>query len=234
MKCFCGQLPFEASNTMELVHCHIAKTPKPVSEANPAIPSILSTIVRKLMAKNAEERYQSAFGLKADLEKCLGLTKKVFGNKLVSAHFELGQSDFLGNFQIPQKLYGREPEIETLLQAFERISEGAAEMMLVAGYSGVGKTALVREVHKPMTKRNGYFAAGKFDQFQRNVPYSALIQAFNEFCTYLLTESAEKLNQWRNQILSAVGHNGQVLIDIIPQLELIIGTQPPVAQVGPT
>ncbi|MEK8019145.1 MAG: AAA family ATPase, partial [Candidatus Parabeggiatoa sp.] len=226
--------PFETTNTMELVHCHIAKTPVPVDKINPNVPPIISDIVMKLMAKNAEVRYQSAFGLKADLEKCLGLSKKVFGKKLSAIHFELAQNDFSGKFQIPQKLYGRENELETLLQAFERISEGAAEMMLVAGYSGVGKTALVHEVHKPMTSKNGYFAAGKFDQYQRNIPYSGLSQAFNEFCTYLLTESSEKLAQWRSKILNAVGNNGQVLIGIIPQLELVIGPQPVVAQVGPT
>jgi predicted ATPase/signal transduction histidine kinase/tRNA A-37 threonylcarbamoyl transferase component Bud32 len=228
-----GKLPFDATDAMELVHCHLAKTSAPVCEVNPNVPQIISDIVMKLMAKNAEERYQSAFGLKADLEKCLALTKKVFG-KLFSTHFQLAQNDFSGKLQIPQKLYGRENEVNTLLQAFERVSEGAAEMMLVAGYSGVGKTALVREVHKPMTEKRGYFAAGKFDQFQKNIPYSAITQAFNEFCRYLLMESAETLANWQEKILDAVGNNGQVIIDVIPDLELVIGTQPAVASVGPT
>ncbi len=217
----CLLMPTDA---MELVHCHIAKTPIPVGEVNPDVPKIVSDMIMKLMAKNAEKRYQSAFGIKADLEKCL--------ENLGCLSFELAQNDFSGKLQIPQKLYGRDNEIKTLLQAFERVCSGKTEMMLVAGYSGVGKTALVHEVHKPMTEKRGYFAAGKFDQFQRNVPYFALTQAFNGFCDYLLTENAERLAQWQQQILTAVGNNGQVLIEIIPHLELVIGEQPPVASIG--
>ena len=229
-----GLLPFTATNAMELVHCHLAKPPAPVCEVNPNVPPIVSDIVMKLLAKNAEDRYQSAFGVKADLEKCLALSKKVFGNKLFSAHFQLAQNDFSGKLQIPEKLYGRENEINTLLQAFERVSEGTTEMMLIAGYSGVGKTALVHEVHKPMTEKRGYFVAGKFDQLQKNIPYFAMTQAFNEFCRYLLMESAETLANWQRQILAAVGKNGQIIIDVIPDLELVIGTQPAVAKVGAT
>jgi len=225
-----GKLPFESNNALEIVHCHIAKTPIPVCEVNPDVSCIVSDIVMKLMSKNVEDRYQSAFGVKADLEQCQ-LQFETMGK---IEPFELAQNDFSGKFQIPQKLYGRENEVNTLLQAFERMSQGAGEMMLVAGYSGVGKTALVHEVHKPMTSRNGYFAAGKFDQYQRNIPYFAFSQAFNEFCNYLLTESSEALNQWREKILNAVGPNGQILIDVIGQLELVIGVQPPVVQVGPT
>jgi len=236
-----GKVPFESDSAMELVHCHIAKMPVPVVEINPDIPPIISDIVMKLMAKNVEDRYQSAFGVKADLAKCL---ENLPGFKnLAGLQFELAQNDFSGKLQIPQKLYGREKEVETLLQAFERVTQeqgerqkekGKGELMLVAGYSGVGKTALVHEVHKPMTEKHGYFASGKFDQFQRNIPYFAISQAFNEFCSYLLTESTEQLNQWRENILKAVGKNGQVLIDIIPQLELVIGPQTAVPQIGPT
>ncbi len=225
-----GKVPFEADSALELVHSHIAKTPTQVCDVKPEVPPIISDIVMKLMSKNVEDRYQSAFGVKADLEEC----KLQFAKTAHIEFFQLAQNDFSGKFQIPQKLYGRENEINTLLQAFERVSQGAGEMMLVAGYSGVGKTALVREVHKPMTEKHGYFAAGKFDQSQRNIPYFALSQAFNEFCNYLLTESAEELNRWREKILNAVGNNGQLLIDVIGQLKLVIGPQPAVAQVGPT
>ncbi len=221
-----GKVPFESDSALELVHCHIAKTPKPLCEVNPDVPPIISDIVMKLMAKNVEDRYQSAFGVKADLEKYL--------ENLPGLSFELGQNDFSGKLQIPQKLYGRENEINALLQAFERVSEGISEMMLVAGYSGVGKTALVNEVHKPMTEKHGYFAAGKFDQFHKNVPYSAISQAFNQFCRYLLMESAETLANWQTKILDAVGSNGQIIIDVIPDLELVIGEQPAVAKVGST
>jgi predicted ATPase/serine phosphatase RsbU (regulator of sigma subunit)/tRNA A-37 threonylcarbamoyl transferase component Bud32 len=227
-----GQLPFEAKDAMELVHCHIAKTPMSVCEMNSNVPPIISDIIIKLMAKNAEARYQSAFGVKADLEKCLeNLTDE---ENLSGLNFKLAQNDFSGKLQIPQKLYGRENEVNILLQAFERVSYGKAEMMLVAGYSGVGKTALVHEVHKPMTKKRGYFAAGKFDQFQKNVPYFAITQAFNEFCHYLLTENVETLANWKAKILKVVGNNGQIIIDVVPDLELIIGTQPAITKVGPT
>ncbi len=226
-----GQLPFTAKDTMELVHCHIAKNPTPVYKINANVPQIISDIVMKLLAKNAEDRYQSAFGVKADLQEC----KLQIANKEGISSFKLAQQDFSGHFRIPQKLYGRENEINTLLQTFTRVnSSGTAEMMLISGYSGVGKTAIVNEVHKPMTEKCGYFAAGKFDQYQRNVPYSALTQAFNEFCNYLLTESSNQLKQWRTKILNAVGNNGQVLIEMIPNLELVIGQQPAVTQVGVT
>ncbi|MDM8568015.1 AAA family ATPase [Thiotrichales bacterium HSG1] len=226
-----GKLPFTATDAMELVHCHIAKTPIPVCEVNPEIPPIVSDIIMKLLAKNAEDRYQSAFGVKADLEKVLNLPGL---EDLEGLQFELAQHDFSGKFQIPQKIYGRETEVETLLAAFERISDGKAEMMLVSGYSGVGKTAIVHEVHKPMTKKNGYFAAGKFDQFQKNIPYSAITQAFNEFCRYLLLENSETLANWQTKIKDAIGNNGQIIIDVVPDLELIIGKQPAVVKVGPT
>jgi len=236
-----GRVPFYSDDPLELVHCHIAKPPTSLYEHNPNVPVIISDIVMKLMAKNVEDRYQSALGLKTDLKKCLD--KLQASETLHDRPFELGQNDFSGRFQIPQKLYGRDEAIATLLQAFERVAnpqnspdseEGRCEMMLVAGYSGVGKSALVREVHRPMTARHGYFAFGKFDQYQQNIPYSALSQAFNEFCHYLLSENRDQLAQWQEHILTAVGNNGQVLIDIIPALALVIGAQQAVPPVGPT
>ncbi|MDM8557205.1 AAA family ATPase [Candidatus Parabeggiatoa sp. HSG14] len=230
-----GYLPFDSTDSLELVHCHIAKSPVPICQINHDIPPLISDIVMKLMAKNVEDRYQSAFGVKWDLEKCLEKCQNVKNFQNIS--FKLAQNDFSNQLQIPQKLYGREKEIKTLLQAFERVvekkgGERGIELILIAGYSGVGKTALVREVYKSMTEKRGYFVSGKFDQYQRGVPYFALTQAFNEFCDYLLTENTEQLNQWRKKILTAVGHNGQVLIDVIPHLERVIGSQPTIAQVG--
>jgi len=226
-----GQLPFTTSDTMELVHCHIAKNPSPVCEINPDIPQIVSDIVMKLIEKNAEIRYQSALGVKADLVKC----QEQFVNKqsIKDIQFELGQNDFSGQIQIPQKLYGRESEINSILQAFERISSGKSEMMLIAGYSGVGKTALVDEIYKSMTKKPGFFVTGKFDQFQKGIPHSVITQAFNQFCRYLLMDSKENLEKWKTKILSALGDNGQIVIDIVPDLELVIGTQPSVTKLGP-
>jgi len=226
---FTGKVPFESTEAMELVHCHIAKQPLPPSEVNPDIPPAVSNIILKLLEKTAENRYQSAWGLKTDLQNAL---KQWQAHHTVST-FPLARFDISGHFQIPQKLYGRDNEVQLLLQAFERVSLGEIEMVLVAGYSGIGKSALVHEIHKPITERRGYFSAGKFDQFQKNIPYYVITQAFNEFCRYLLMESTQTLALWKTKILNAVGDNGQILIEIIPDLELVIGQQPPVAEVGP-
>jgi predicted ATPase/signal transduction histidine kinase len=221
-----GQLPCSYEDPLELVHCHIAQQPIPPDEINPEIPKMLSAIVLKLMAKNAEDRYQSALGLKYDLEQCLTQEKEI---STVTA-FKLAQRDISDRFLIPEKLYGRETEVQTLLDAFERVAQGKTEMMLVAGFSGIGKTAIVNEVHKPIIRRKGYFIKGKFDQFNRNIPFSALVQALRDLMGQLLSESEVQLQEWKSQILNAVGDNGQVIIEVIPELEKIIGQQPPVAE----
>jgi predicted ATPase/signal transduction histidine kinase len=217
-----GALPFEADDPLELVHCHMAKLPVPVHQINPEVPSIVAAIVAKLMAKNAEERYQSALGLKHDLEQCL-IQYKETG---VITNFLLAARDLSDRFLIPEKLYGRETEVQRLLESFERVAGGRSELMLVAGFSGIGKTAVVNEVHKPITRQQGYFIKGKFDQFNRNIPLSAFVQALRDLINQLLSESDTQLAQWRTQILTAVGENGQVLIEVIPELEQIIGKQP--------
>jgi predicted ATPase/signal transduction histidine kinase/CheY-like chemotaxis protein len=261
------QLPFETNDALELVHCHIAKQPVPPHEVVEAhggvpLPTIVSDIVMKLMAKTAEERYQSAWGLKADLETCL---HQLQTSSQIS-NFTLAHQDISDKFQIPQKLYGREKEVETLLAAFERVAAGLgitsppatllvgegsqtppfssregrlgelgrSELILVAGYSGIGKSALVNEVHKPIVRQRGYFISGKFDQFKRNIPYASLIQAFQELIRQLLSESEAQLKTWKQKLLEALGSNGQVIIDVIPEVELIIGEQPLVPQLGPT
>ncbi|MEM7184735.1 MAG: serine/threonine-protein kinase PknK, partial [Spirochaetota bacterium] len=223
-----GFLPFQSQDSMELVHSHLAKTAKPMQEVDTNIPTPLSNIVERLMAKNAEERYQSAFGLKHDLEQC----SKQLQEQGTITTFTLASQDHSGLFQISQKLYGREKQLDTLLQSFERVAGGSCELMLVSGYSGVGKSALIHEVHKPITTKRGNFVSGKFDQFQRNTPYYAIRQAFEDFVSLLLTESTESLEHWKNKITEAVGQNGQVLLDIIPGLEKVIGKQPVVAELG--
>ncbi|MHC5733887.1 trifunctional serine/threonine-protein kinase/ATP-binding protein/sensor histidine kinase [Nostoc sp.] len=221
-----GVLPFQSKDPMELVHCHIAK--QPPSVIRDEIPQVISDIVMKLMAKNAEDRYQSALGLKFDLENCL---HQLQVNGIVN-NFGIGQRDVCDRFIIPDKLYGRETETATLLQAFERVSSGATEMMLVAGFSGIGKTAVVNEIHKPIVRQCGYFIKGKYDQFNRNIPLSAFVQAFRDLMGQLLSESDTQLLQWKEKILSALGENGQVLIDVIPELEQIIGKQPAAPELG--
>jgi len=223
------QLPFTSKEPLELIHCHIAKQPQTPHDVNPSLPPILSDIVMKLMAKNAEDRYQSAWGLKEDLKTAIHQLQET-GN-IIS--FELGTNDISDHFSIPQKLYGREREIATLLSAFEGAKE-QSEFILVSGYSGIGKSCLVQEIHKPITEKRGYFVAGKFDQFQRNIPYSAILIAFRQFMEQILTESQENLETWKNKFLQALGSNGKVLIDVIPEIELIIGEQPPVPELGAT
>ena len=227
------QLLFATTDAMELVHCHIAKQPIPphlLSGEVEEVPKAVSNIVMKLLAKTAEERYQSAWGIKADLEECLTQLK----TKGTISDFPLGRYDISNKFQIPEKLYGRESEVEALMAAFERVSQGTTEMMLVAGFSGIGKSVLVQEIHKPIVRQRGYFIWGKFDQFKRNIPFASLVQAFQDLIRQLLTESHAQIATWKTKLLEALGLDGQVLIDVIPEIELIIGKQLPVAELSPT
>ncbi len=222
-----GSLPFTTSDPMELVHCHIAQAVEfPALSEQSAVPEMVQKIVLKLMEKNAEERYQSALGLKHDLERC---EQQLQARGEINP-FQLGERDLGDRFLIPEKLYGREREVQTLLNAFERVGDGTTEMILVEGFSGIGKTAVVNEVHKPIVKQRGYFIKGKFDQFNRNIPFSAFVQAFRDLMGQLLGESDASLSNWRTKILAAVGECGQVIIDVIPELEVIVGKQPPVPE----
>ncbi|NER34801.1 MAG: AAA family ATPase [Oscillatoria sp. SIO1A7] len=321
-----GQVPFVTNDPMELVHCHLAKKPIPPSDLNLDIPEAVSDITMKLMAKTAEDRYQSPAGLKYDLEKCLNQLQT---NGTIE-NFPLGERDRGSQLLIPEKLYGREQEVAAILDAFDRVSgmggsglggsglggsglggsglvtdvadkgsglggsrlggsglsgsglggsglvtdvadggsglggsglvtdvadkgsglvtdvadkgggEGKsingsrAEMLLVFGYSGIGKTAIVNEVHKPIVRARGYFIAGKFDQFRRDIPYAALIQAFTKLVRQILTESSEQIAVWKARLLEALGSNGQAIVDVIPELELIVGKQPELPKLGPT
>ena len=233
-----GHLPFATTDILELVHCHIAKPPIPPHELNATIPKPVSEIILKLMAKNVEDRYQSAWGIKADLEHCVQQLAAIGQIN----HIQLGLQDVSDQLHISQKLYGREVEIGALLTAFDRVAEmGNAkkspfkvEMMLVSGYAGVGKSALVQELYKPITQKHGYFISGKFDQFQRNIPYSAMVDALRKLVQQLLSEPDDQVQQWRSRLLTALGSNGQIIIDVIPEIELIIGKQPSVPFVGVT
>jgi len=223
-----GQLPFESKDAMEIVHAHIASQPPKISLHREDVPDMLEKIITKLMAKNAEDRYQSARGLMTDLQTCLNSWNK-HGE---INEFELCQHDFSGDFQLPQKLYGREKELELLMEAFDRVSDGQLETVLVGGYSGTGKSALVHETHRPITAKRGYFIEGKFDQFQRSVPYLAFIQAFTSFVSILLTENKARLEPIKKEIKNIIGDEGKVLTDLIPNLELLIGTQPNIPKLG--
>ncbi|MFB2975150.1 AAA family ATPase [Microseira sp. BLCC-F43] len=221
-----GKLPFTTSDALELVHCHIAKNPVPPHQVCAEIPIAVSDIVMKLMAKTAEDRYQSALGLKHDLEICL---HQLESNGEI-AHFTPGKLDKSGQFLITQKLYGRVNEVRNLLEAFDRVSAGSSELMLVSGYSGIGKTSVVNEVHKAIVQQRGYFIAGKFDQLKRNIPYAALIQACQTMLEQLLTETDEEIERWKQALLAALEQNGQAIVDVIPEVEHIIGSQPSIPQ----
>ncbi|MEM7128320.1 MAG: AAA family ATPase [Chloroflexota bacterium] len=256
-----GRLPFDVSDPLELVYAHLAQAPEPPHSVNPDIPEILSQIVLKLMAKNPEERYQSALGVAEDLKRVKhsittgyknGASLSPIEDALNSRDFALGQDDFIGKLNVPEHLYGREAEIGQLLAAFDRMTSRipkqadfrpadsrpntaiqGPELVLVTGYSGIGKSALIGELQRPITAQRGFFISGKYDQLQRSIPYAGLTEALNQFCHYLLTESAELLTEWRTRIENAVGKNGQVLIDVIPVLGEILGPQPNVAEMPP-
>ncbi|MEG4574043.1 ATP-binding sensor histidine kinase [Microcoleus sp. N3A4] len=242
----CGELPFNAIDPMELVHCHIAKTPVSPCESrkqkvesrtiesriNQAeteeIPQVVSDLVMKLLAKTAEDRYQSAFGLLYDLENCLDRLQTT-GE---ISHITLGEQDQSSYLQISQKLYGREAEVNMLLSTFERMRRGNTEIVLISGCANLGKSWLVYEIHKPIVRENGYFIDTKFEQFKRDIPYAFLLQAFQELLREILTETAAQVQVWRQKILNALGGNCQVIIEVIPEVELIVGTQPPVPDLG--
>lgn len=222
-----GKVPFPSKDLIELIYSHVAKEPEGINKINSAIPKVVSDIILKLIAKNPEDRYKSAFGLKKDFERCLMNVENNF-----SKSFKLGKYDFSGQFFIPQKLYGRDKEFQILMESFDRVREGASELFIIWGAPGMGKSAIVHEFCSYIKKKHGYFTFGKFEQFQNDIPYSAIIQSLDNFINQLLMESSNKLEGWKQSILKAVGNNGQVIIDVIPALELIIGKQPAVSQLG--
>ncbi len=224
-----GQPPFKAEDAMELVYAHIAIQPVPPHELNPDIPLALSSVIMKLIAKTAEERYQSTYGLRQDLETCLRLVQSGESQAL----FTPGERDISSTFILSQKLYGREKETKLLLDAFERVSRGSCELVMIGGYSGVGKTTLVNEVQRPVVEKHGYFAMGKFDPLNRGIPYHAFIQAIKELVRQLLSESEENIQAWRRRLLQVLGPNGQVVVSVIPEMEHIIGEQPAIQELSP-
>jgi predicted ATPase/signal transduction histidine kinase len=225
-----GVLPFTASDPMEWVHCHIARQPVPPGEYANEIPAPLSAIVMKLLAKTAEERYQTAAGVEAALRRCLAAWES-FGR---IDPFPLGTEDASDRLMIPERLYGREREINTLLASFDRVvTYGTPELVLVSGYSGIGKSSVVNELHRVLVSPRGMFASGKFDQYKRDIPYTSLAQAFQSLVRSFLGQSEAELGRWRDALREALGANGQLIVNFIPELELVIGKQPPVADLPP-
>jgi predicted ATPase/signal transduction histidine kinase len=221
-----GELPFTAADPLEWVHCHIARQPvAPIGRRE--APEPVSAIIMRLLAKNAEERYQTAAGLEADLRRCL--TQWQSQGRIDP--FTLGAEDSSDRLLIPEKLYGREREVDALLASFDRVvAQGTTELVLVSGYSGVGKSSVVNELHKVLVPPRGLFAAGKFDQYKRDVPYATLAQAFQMLVREILVKSEAEVVEWRYTLLEAVGPNGQLMVNLIPELEFLIGKQLPVAE----
>ena len=222
-------LPFNSKDLMVLVHSHIARPPQPPHKVNPQVPEQLSGIVLKLMAKRSEDRYQSALGIISDLKRCLDNLNATG----VITRFLLGKKDISERLQVPQKLFGREKEIKQLSQIFKRVCNGNTELMMVSGYSGVGKTSLIHEIQNLVIDGKGFFISGKFDQLERDIPYNSIICAFNELIGQLLTKPEDELTGWKTKILAALESSGQVIVDCIPDLELIIGKQPPIKTLPP-
>ncbi len=226
-----GQLPFQSTDALELVHCHIAKQPIPPDQVNPEINKAVSDIVMKLMAKTVKERYQSAWGIKVDLVMCL---MQLEANVEIT-DFIAGENDISNKFEIPQKLYGREREIKALLTAFERVLTSATkELMLITGNSGIGKSSLIDKRIRQIIENKSYFTSGKFYPIKHNIPYSAVVGAFTSLMRKLLMENEAQLKNWRRKLLTALGSNAQIIVDVIPEVELIIGKQPVVSPLGTT
>lgn len=225
-----GHPPFQSEDPMELVHAHLAIKPTAPTLFKPQVPEVISVILLKLLEKSSEDRYKSIAGLKADLEKCLTQLKE----KGSIFNFLIAQQDVSDRLSIPQKLYGRSEEITQLMQVFEKVCRGASEFLLVSGNPGIGKSVLINEVQKPIIEKRGIFITGKFDQFQRDIPYSGIIQAFQELIRNLLTAREQAIQEWKQVILAQVGPHGRLIIDVIPELEYIIGYQPEVTPLPPT
>jgi hypothetical protein len=225
-----GSLPFTASDPMEWIHCHIARHPVPLNERLKDVPVSLSAIIMKLLAKTAEKRYQTAAGVESDLRRCLA----EWETRRRIDEFPLGEHDSPDRLRIPEKLYGRALEIDTLLASFDRVvASGRPELVLVSGYSGIGKSSVVNELHKVLVPPRGLFASGKFDQYKRDIPYSTLAQAFQSLVRPLLAKGEAELRDWRDALHEALGPNGLLMVNLVPELKLLIGEQPAVPELPP-
>ena len=225
-----GALPFSASDPMEWVHCHVARRPESPKERLTDIPDAVSAIIMKLLAKTPEERYQTAAGVESDLQRCLAAWRD---GRAIDA-FELGEHDKPDRLMVPEKLYGRTREVDTLLTSFDRVAAGGKpELLLVSGYSGIGKSSVVNELHRILVAPRGLFASGKFDQYKRDIPCATLAQAFQSLIRPLLGKAEAELRTWREDLGRALSPNGALIVDLVPELKFVIGEQPAVPELPP-
>ncbi|MEO0869138.1 MAG: AAA family ATPase, partial [Cyanobacteria bacterium J06642_11] len=226
-----GQVPFISNDLLELVHCHIAKTPRSVRQLNPRVPTVVSDLVMKLMAKAPGDRYQSAWGLQRDLQTCL----ERLDRKSHIEPFTLASQDIPQQFMLSQQLYGRATALADLQESFWESCHGPTQVAFIAGSSGSGKSALVNGIKPFLYEQQARFFSGKFEQFQQSpLPYAALTSALSSWVDQILPLPEDQFQQWRDRILTAVGTNGRLLVDLIPSLETLIGTQPTVPELPPT
>ncbi len=224
-----GKLPFFSSDPLELIHSHIAEEPQDIYELNSKIPEIICKIINKLISKEPEKRYQSGSGLLADLKRC----QDAYLATLSMSEFPLGLYDRSHRVVFISKMVGRDRESEIILDEYNKVAAGYFRGLIISGLPSIGKTRLIQELHRPIVQHRGYFTSGKFDVYQKNIPYSSLIQAFRNLIRTFLTESDERVSRWKDKILKALGDKGKLIIDVIPELEILIGTQPDVPQLPP-
>ncbi|MFO7567705.1 MAG: AAA family ATPase [Enhygromyxa sp.] len=223
-----GRRPFEGSSPLELIHAHLARRPQPPQWLRPDLPTPLSAMIMKLLEKAPERRYQSARGLRLDLERLAAALEQ--GRKI--DEFELGLGDVSMTLQLPHRLYGREVDVELLVREFRRASTGDPRCALVSGAAGIGKSALIGQLAEPVIGRHGYLARGKFVRELADKPYAGFVAVFTDLAEQLLTETDEQLGHWRREILQALGPVAGVLCELVPKLRAILGPTPPAREAG--
>ncbi|MBF0101725.1 MAG: response regulator [Desulfobacterales bacterium] len=219
---FTGSLPYKNNDELDIIYSHIAKIPPSPYELNPNTFSTISDIIMKLISKAAADRYKCAFGIMNDIQTCLDQ----YTQQGTIHDFTIGEKDIPHVFHISEKLYGRTQHIETIIDIFNRTIQGSKEMLFISGYSGVGKSSLINEIQRPIFQKQGYFISGKYDQYKRDIPYSALIEAFQILIKYIISEGNERISNLREELLRELENSGQIIINVIPEVELIIGKQP--------
>lgn len=225
-----GMLPFVSSDPMEVLHSHLAVLPKAPAEVKPNIPQVVSDIILKLLEKSPENRYQSARGLQFDIDKCI----VTLSEEGIIEYFPIGVEDYSNRFNIPQKLFGREKEINLLLNSFDTVSKGGKALVMVSGFSGIGKTKLINEIHKPIVEKRGYFITGKYEQFQKDIPYLGMNLSLRSLIRQILAENEHEIEKWRIRMQNSLGLNGRIMTEVNPELEMIIGPQPEISTLPPS